>query len=121
MAGRRCPGTTEVDGRRRACPRILTRGERRCTEHAREYEARRGSPSERGYDAQHRALRARWQVRIDNGEVVRCATCSVQLLGRAWDLGHETDRTRYRGPECIPCNRGDGGKRGAAVANGTRR
>jgi hypothetical protein len=122
MPGRRCPSTTPLrDGRRRTCPRILTRGERYCPEHAREYEAQRGTPTERGYDAKHRRLRAHWQSRIDDGEIVRCATCSIRLRGRAWDLGHEDDRTKHRGPECIPCNRGEGGSRGAAISNGARR
>lgn len=119
MAGRRCPATTEADGRRRACPRILTRGERYCTEHAREYEAKRGTRAARGYGAEHARLRARVQDRIDDGQTVRCVTCNVQLHGRAWDLGHTEDRAAYRGPQCQPCNRSDGGSRGATVANGT--
>jgi 5-methylcytosine-specific restriction protein A len=38
------------------CPALIRSG-RFCPEHAREYEARRGSPSSRGYDARHRAWR----------------------------------------------------------------
>lgn len=105
MAGRRCPG--------QGCPRILTNGERYCPTHARDYEVRRGSPAQRGYDANHVQLRASWQQRIDNGERITCATCPTVLTGRAWDLGHNASRTDYIGPQCAPCNRADGGRRGA--------
>ncbi|GIG27174.1 hypothetical protein Cde04nite_34180 [Cellulomonas denverensis] len=115
MAGRRCPGRDEVDGRTRACPVILTRGERYCGRHARSYERRRGSRQARGYDATHDRARAGWQARMDSGERVYCATCGVLLNGSPWDLGHTDDRRSYRGPQCLPCNRSDGGRRGRAT------
>ena len=105
MAGRRCPGPR--------CPRILTNGERYCDVHAREYEVRRGSPTQRGYDAAHVQLRASWQSRIDSGERVTCATCPTVLTGRGWHLGHTDDRTAYLGPQCVSCNDGEAGRRGA--------
>lgn len=111
MAGRRCPGPS--------CPRILTQGERYCAEHARAYEARRGGSTARGYDSQHQRLRAAWQERIDGGEVIRCPGCGVRITGTAWDLGHTEDRTAYLGPQCSPCNRSDGGRRGNAARRRT--
>lgn len=106
MAGRRCPA--------QGCPRIITGTARYCPTHAREYEGRRGTPTQRGYGAGHRALRADWQRRIDAGEPVTCATCPTVLKGAAWDLGHTEDRTGYIGPQCLTCNRSDGGRRGRA-------
>lgn len=106
MAGRRCPG--------KGCPTIIPAGTRYCPPHARAYEARRGTPAARGYDAAHRAERALWQGRIDSGTPVHCVTCGVRLYGRAWDLGHTPERTAYIGPQCAPCNRGEGGREGRA-------
>lgn len=115
MAGRRCPGKDEVDGRVRACPTILVHGERYCTRHARQYEGRRGTSAQRGYGAGHQALRARWQGRIDDGEVVICATCPTRITGAAWQLGHDHEHGGYLGPQCVPCNTREGGRRGRAT------
>lgn len=94
MAGRRCPGPS--------CPTILTNGERYCTSHAADYEARRGTPKERGYDSAHSGQRWAIQARIERGEIVRCWRCGVQLTRRARDLGHD-DHDRYRsGPQADP-------------------
>ena len=112
MAGRRCPGKDEQDGRTVACPTILTNGERYCPRHARAYEQRRGTRQARGYDTRHDQLRTAWQRRIDAGEIVHCPTCGVRITRRDWDLGHTDDRRAYRGPQCLPCNRSDGGRRG---------
>lgn len=112
-AGRRCPAPS--------CPRIIPADTRYCPAHTRDYEARRGTPQDRGYDTQHRALRARWQSHIDAGELVCCARCGTRITGTTWDLGHTDDRTRYRGPECQPCNRSAGGRNGARAAQHARR
>lgn len=119
MAGRRCPGTDTVDGRPRACPTILTNGERRCPRHAKTYERRRGTRQARGYDSQHDRLREDWQRRIDSGEHVVCATCPTVITGRMWQLGHDHVNGGYLGPQCVPCNTADGGRRGAAVSRAT--
>lgn len=109
-AGRRCPAP--------GCPTILTGGERRCAKHAREYEQQRGTRQQRGYDTNHDRLRAHHQARIDRGEDVRCVTCDVRLTGRAWQLGHDHERGfGYIGPQCVPCNTADGGRRGAQTSN----
>lgn len=118
MAGRRCPGRDERDGRTIACPTILTNGERRCPRHAKTYEQQRGSRQQRGYGNDHDRLRADWQRRIDDGEHVVCATCPTVITGRMWQLGHTEDRAGYVGPQCVPCNTSDGGRRGAQAANG---
>jgi hypothetical protein len=87
------------------CGRPGVRG--RCTLCTRGRDRARGSRQVRGYGAEHEQLRADWQRRMDDGEVVTCATCPTVLNGQAWDLGHvRGDRTRYRGPQCLPCNRG---------------
>lgn len=118
MAGRRCPGKDDTDGRVRACPTILVHGEKYCVRHAREYEGRRGTRQERGYTASHDQLRAAWQARIDAGEIIYCADgCGTRITGRAWHLGHTEDRTAYLGPQTIAHNTSDGGRRGARASN----
>lgn len=117
MAGRRCPGKDMQGDRTITCPRILTNGDRYCERHAAAYEARRGTPTQRGYGAAHTRLRATWQARIDAGETIHCwrPDCDTRLAGRIWQLGHDDhDRSQYRGPECIPCNTKHGGRQGRA-------
>jgi hypothetical protein len=41
----------------RMCPRLATREDGLCDEHRTEYEAKRGTASQRGYDARHRRWR----------------------------------------------------------------
>lgn len=88
----------------RDCPE-LTRSTR-CATHASAHDRDRGTPFERGYDWRHKRERARWQVRIDAGQTVRCWRCTTPITGHSWDLGHDDhDRSVTRGPECIKCNR----------------
>lgn len=104
-AGRRCPA--------KGCPRILTRGERYCAEHARSREQQRGTRQQRGYDASHDRERARIAPAVERGEVP-CARCGVTIRpGEQWDLGHTDDRTGWTGAEHASCNRSDGGRKGA--------
>ena len=93
------------------CPVLIPRTSRFCPTHAREHEARRGTPTQRGYDLAHRRLRAQWQRRLNAGEVIACAKCGKPVDPTAWDLGHTADRTGWTGPECRTCNRSDGGRR----------
>lgn len=67
---------------------------------------RRGSSTERGYDAEHKRLRAQWAELVEMGGV-RCARCAGPIpAGSKWDLGHDDlDRSRYTGPEHVRCNR----------------
>lgn len=109
MAGRRCPA--------QRCPRIITGNDRYCPTHAREYEAKRGTPTQRGYGPPHRALRAAWQRRIDAGEHITCACgCGQPITGTAWDLGHDHERGGYLGPQLARCNRSEGGRRGSRAS-----
>lgn len=82
-----------------------------------------GSTTARGYDGRHKAERERWVPIVQAGGVM-CARQGPNCIGKPlapdqdFDLGHDDqDRTKYNGPECIPCNRGAGGRNGAAVTN----
>lgn len=64
------------------------------------------STTERGYGSAHQRERAKWKPIVDAGQANcwRCGRWLNPLL--PWDLGHDDhDRSRYRGPECLPCNR----------------
>lgn len=81
----------------------------------------RGSSTQRGYGAAHRAMRRQWQDTLDAGHTVTCARCGKRIYaGEAWDLGHTDDRKAWTGPEHPRCNRRAGGQNGARVSN-TRR
>lgn len=89
----------------------------------------RPSTSQRGYDAKHFRDRARWQRRIDAGEVVRCrrgpscqfaemlddvAIVGGRITGTEWDLGHDDrDRSLPTHPEHRACNRATTGRGGS--------
>lgn len=83
------------------------------------------STTERGYGAEHQAERRKWEPLVNAGNLMcvrQGPKCVGQPLdpGQAWDLGHNEDRTAWTGPECVPCNRGAGGRNGAAVTNAAR-
>jgi hypothetical protein len=49
---------------------------------------------------------------MDDGEQITCWRCGEQINPHDWALGHDDhDRTRYRGPECPPCNYATAGRR----------
>ena len=73
------------------------------------------STTERGYGTAHQKTRARWARRLRQLGVMQCPTLIHH--GDRWDLGHTDDRTGYLGPQCIPCNRGAGGRNGARKTN----
>ena len=76
------------------------------------------STEERGYGQAHRRERAKWQRRLDRGEVIACHALlclepDVPIVsGMRWDLGHTVDRTAWTGPEHVGCNRSEGATRG---------
>ena len=71
-------------------------------------ERSKAPPAARGYGANHRQLRARYQRVIEAGvEVVWCVRCGLQILpGQPFDLDHDDfDRSLYLGPSHRACNR----------------
>lgn len=60
-----------------------------------------------GYGKDHKRLRAEYAQRMANGERFRCWRCRKPVNPeRPWDLGHDDrDRSLYRGPEHVGCNR----------------
>lgn len=84
------------------------------------------STAARGYGAEHREQRKRWQILLDKGHTTPCActhadcphhsgACSVLITASTpWDLGHTDDRRDWTGPECIPCNRSAGARNSRA-------
>lgn len=99
------------------CPALTRRT--RCADHERAKDKARGTRQERGYDAAHDRLRAQYQHRMDEGETFTCWRCAERgvvtvLDPTRWQLGHDdSDRDKYRGPECIPCNTATAGRRNA--------
>lgn len=91
------------------CRRLIPAGRRECRDCARarwrRIDAARGTPAERGYGADHRALRREAAPLVASG-TARCARCGLPIApGQAWDLGHTDDRTGWSGPEHAGCNR----------------
>lgn len=91
------------------CPKLQS--ESKCPTHRREHERARGTRQQRGYDANHDALRKQWAPLVATGNV-KCWRCKTYIpTEAAWDLGHvDEDRSRYRGPECVPCSRATAGR-----------
>jgi len=66
---------------------------------------------DRKWGRPHRRVRAEWEPLVAAGQV-DCWRCGKRIQpGQPWDLGHDdNDRSVYRGPECIPCNRATHGR-----------
>lgn len=71
--------------------------------------------TERGYGARHTRLRKRYEPTVRAGQAT-CWRCGQPIKAEEpWDLGHDDDdRTQYRGPEHVACNRGAPGRRRAS-------
>lgn len=89
------------------CPELTTTT--RCYDHTRVKDKSRGTRQQRGYDAAHERLRKRWAPKVASGKV-NCWRCGKRITTlEPWDLGHDDlDRSKYRGPEHVACNRGHG-------------
>ena len=88
------------------CPRLIPAGTR-CTDcrRANARSKQRGTRKEQGYGPGHRPLRRSYQQRMDRGETFQCWRCDAPINPEHWHLGHhDADRSRYMGPECVPCN-----------------
>lgn len=87
------------------CPEVQAKS--RCLTHRSQQERRRGSRTERGYGWEdHVKPRQAAAPLVATGNV-KCWRCG-QFIGQdePWDLGHDdTDRSKYRGPEHVACNR----------------
>jgi hypothetical protein len=77
---------------------------------------------QRGYGRAHRDVRARWALIVATGRQT-CWRCGhVIARGESWDLGHDdADRSRYRGPEHVACNRATAGRVPLRVERTSRR
>ncbi len=85
------------------CPAL--QAESRCLAHRREREQARGSKQARGYGTRHDTERKRWVPLVATGNV-KCWRCGERIPAGPFDLGHDDeDRSKYRGPEHVACNR----------------
>lgn len=91
------------------CPALTERA--RCVEHERAKDRARGTAAARGYGADHRNERGRWAPLVATGNV-KCWRCGEYIPAGLFDLGHDDqDRSKYRGPEHVSCNRATSGRR----------
>lgn len=72
----------------------------------------RKTTTQRGYGYRHRQLRKQIEPIVRSGRAI-CWRCGEPIAADAdFDLGHDDlDRTRYRGPEHVACNRATAGRR----------
>lgn len=90
----------------RNCPQLIPSGQRYCQAHRQAHERQRGTATQRGYNASHRALRTAWARLLASGQAANCPRCGKPITARdTWDLGHTDDRTAWTGPEHAHCNR----------------
>lgn len=77
-ARRTCGGKNYADdGTATMCPHLAAVGRTLCDEHEKAYEAKRGSASQRGYDARHR----RWAASAKRRAVgTPCVLCGVVMV-----------------------------------------
>lgn len=76
----------------------------RCPTHTRAKDKARGTRQQRGYDATHERLRAKWARKVATGQV-NCARCGKRITTlEPWHLDHTDDRTGYLGPSHVACN-----------------
>lgn len=84
-----CPAIIPTTSYRGQCPACRTR-----------YNQQRGTPADRGYDADHRAERAALADQLARDGHLTCWRCQQPIHpGDEWHLGHNDDRTTTLGPE----------------------
>lgn len=86
--------------------------------------------AERGYGHEHKKQRAAIEPLVRSGKAV-CWRCIAEGVPKEqakirpdepWDLGHDDhDRSRYRGPEHVRCNRAAGGRAGGRASSSAAR
>jgi hypothetical protein len=77
--------------------------------------------AQRGYGREHQRLRREVGRVVASGQA-RCAICGKPIApGARFDLDHTPDRSAYRGPAHVSCNRSDGASRGNRMRAGRRR
>ncbi len=96
------------------CPNLTAAGGR-CAECRAEYELQRGTPAQRGYDAQHRreGAKAKAQAVRERRPCPMCGRPMVDVTQLHYD--HETPRSidptsRAKRVLCGPCNMSAGGR-----------
>lgn len=69
--------------------------------------ARPKTTAQRGYGNAHKKRREQYKTLVAAGKAI-CWRCDEPIDPNGpWDLGHDDhDRTQYRGPEHVTCNRG---------------
>ena len=88
---------------------------RYCKTHNAEYEAKRGTKTQRGYGKDFQAERRAWIPKVLTGNVT-CARCNQPIRPDAqWALDHSDDRLTLLGPSHKRCNDSAGGKASHAL------
>ena len=78
----------------------------------------RKTTAARGYNAAHKAVREAMKRTVDTGQAV-CSICAGSIDPREpWDADHTDDRTGYRGPAHMRCNRRAGAVKGNRMRQG---
>lgn len=88
----------------RGCTTPVPAGTSRCPEHTRALDRARGTTRQRGYGAEHRALRRALAPIVAQG-LATCWRCGLPIApSDAWHLGHAEDRAITMGAEHASCN-----------------
>lgn len=96
------------------CPELVEPGVRdgRCDEHRRAKDRARGTRQQRGYGAEHDAMKAT----IADAYGQTCHLCGERMWPhQKLEPDHTEDRTGYRGWAHASCNHRDGARRGNAL------
>lgn len=82
------------------------------------------TPAERAREAryaspEHKAARALYRTLQAQGVTLTCWRCHKPIppIKGACHVGHNDTGTHINGPECAPCNKSAGGRKGALIKN----